>query len=55
MVKDGEDHQGLQGLANDELEKFRLIFSRYRNRDVAPLQSRQVKRTPLDYINELII
>ena len=34
MVKDGEDSFRLQ---NDELEKFRLNFSRSTNRDVAPL------------------
>ena len=34
MAKDGEE---LTRIANNELEKFRLNFSRCTNRDVAPL------------------
>ena len=35
--KDGEGWRRLTRIANDELEKFRLNFSRCTNRDVAPL------------------
>ena len=39
MIKDGEDSYGLQ---TDELEKFRVNFSRCRNLDAAPLMWRRL-------------
>ena len=35
-------------IANNQLEKFRLIFSRYTNRDVAPLIDFGNWKQPLD-------
>ena len=37
-IKDGEGWRRLTWIANDELEKFRLKFSRSTKRDVAPQQ-----------------
>ena len=40
--EDGQGWRRLIRIANDKLEKFRLNFSRYTNRDIAPF-SRQVR------------
>jgi len=37
MEKDGEGWRRLAQITNDEIEEFRLNFSRRANRDVAPL------------------
>ena len=37
MNKDGKGWRRLTWITNDELEKFRLTYSRCANRDVAPL------------------
>ena len=45
MVKDEEDSK--TRVTNDELEKFRLNFSRCTNRDVAPI----VKSSQSSFVN----
>ena len=52
MVENGED---LTRITNDELEKFRLNFSRYTNRYVAPLNPSRYVCLSLCRRNEMLL